>query len=649
MEKNLKQLPKSGSSEIIKMALLGSESSRKAILATQLAQHFQTACLSEFAIDFCEINLISSKVISKENYNFSDSKLDYDLFFLVDMCDVTLKKEELKGIKQTLLDTNKPFIVLSGEKDLLLVKAISIVNDLDKAKVSGLSVQDFVQIFEHGIPIDNIQKQLDIFKNGIAKTVLVEPATLSNGILKLSENDFQDKAAFFDANKTSFKLEKFVPASGAASRMFKFLSKFLNDFDIEKETINGYINRKKDSELSIFIIGMNKFPFFEEVYLKLKAIFPDFDQLERDYKNYYFIQFMMSSDYFDFSNKPKGILPFHKYKTHIATAIEEHLYECGSYSSSNGTSNLHFTVSENHKILFENIIKIVNPKIEKQTNTSIFTNFSFQKKSSDTLAVDFQNKPFRDEKGRLFFRPGGHGALIENLNNLDADIVFIKNIDNVIQNQIERISLYKKALAGILMDLQQKIFHYLNEIDNGNEAYLNEIITFISNNLNLELTENFQKFTLENKISYLKNILDRPIRICGMVKNEGEPGGGPFWVRDPKGNLSLQIVETSQIDLDNVNQVRILSSATHFNPVDLVCGIRNYKNEKFDLTQFIDQNSGFIIEKTKGAKPLKSYELPGLWNGAMANWITIFVEVPLFTFNPVKTVNDLLKSPHQPQ
>ena len=357
----------------------------------------------------------------------------------------------------------------------------------------------------------------------------------------------------------------------------------------------------------------------------------------------------MSSDYFDFASRPKGVLPFHRYKTHIATAIEEHLYECANYSSSNSISNLHFTVSENHLVLFENSVKAVKKKVEKETTTTINTTYSFQNKSSDTIAVDIDNQVFRDEKGNLYFRPGGHGALIENLNHLEADIIFIKNIDNLIQDNFEKIALYKKALAGILIELQQQIFHYLDEIDNGKEEYLNEIQAFAEINLNIEMQENFSKYTLENKKSYLKNILDRPIRICGMVINEGEPGGGPFWVRDAQGSLSLQIVESSQVDLENVNQVAILKSATHFNPVDLVCGIRNYKNEKFDLTQFIDHTSGFIVEKTNNGKPLKCYELPGLWNGAMANWLTVFVEVPLLTFNPVKTVNDLLKPPHQPQ
>jgi nicotinamide riboside kinase len=706
MEKNLRQLPNSGSSEIIKIALFGPESTGKTTLAIQLAEHFKTAWVPEFARDylqqkwdntaqicdvddmlpiaygqmklendalskantflFCDTNLMVTKVFSEVYYNSCDSELDkaaceheYDLFFLTDI-DVPWEKDDLRDkpegresvfavFKQTLIDNNKPFITLSGDKDLRLYKAISIINNLKKTKNMKFSSTDFVQINEYGIPLENIQKQLDIFKNGIAKTRLVKPATVSDGILKLSEHDFQNKGDFFDAKKSNFKLEKFVPASGAASRMFKFLSEFLNDFDIEKETIDGYVKRKKDSELSIFISGMHKFSFFDEVHLKLKATFPNFDSLESDYKNYYFIKLLLSSDYFDFANKPKGVLPFHRYKNNIATAIEEHLYECANYSSSNGKSELHFTVSEAHKILFENIVKTAKPKVEKETGTIINTSYSFQKKSTDTIAVDLENNPFRDEKGKLFFRPGGHGALIENLNNLNADIVFIKNIDNVIQNRVGSIGLYKKALAGILIELQQQIFHYLNEIDNGNEDFLNEIIAFAKNKLNIELLESFSEYTLENKISYLKNILDRPIRVCGMVKNEGEPGGGPFWVQDANGNLSLQIVETSQVDLANENQVKILTSATHFNPVDLVCGIRNYKKEKFDLTQFVDHNSGFIVEKTQNGKPLKSYELPGLWNGAMANWITVFVEVPLITFNPVKTVNDLLKTAHQPQ
>lgn len=706
MEKNLKQLPKPGSSEIIKIALFGPESTGKTTLAIQLAEHFKTAWAPEFARDylqekweksrqicdiddmlpiaygqtklendslsvankflFCDTNLLVTKVFSEVYYNFCDPLLEkaaleheYDLFFLTNI-DVPWEKDDLRDkpegresvfavFKQTLIDNNKPFITLSGDKDLRLCNAISIVNDLAKAKNMGFSSLDFVQIHEHGVALENIEKQLNIFKNGIPKTVLDEPAKVFKGISKLSENDFQQKAKFFDANKSTLKLKKFVPASGAASRMFKFLNTFLNEFDIENESINAYINRKKDSELSIFIVGLEKFPFFEAVDAKLKEVFPDFNTLERDYKNYYFIKLLLSPDYFDFANKPKGVLPFHKYKTHIATAIEEHLYECAYYSSSNNSSHLQFTVSETHQSQFESVVDSVKSTVEKKSGTTITTSYSYQNKATDTIAVDFNNNPFRDENEKLVFRPGGHGALIENLNNLDADIIFIKNIDNVIQNHKESIALYKKALAGILIEMQRQVFHYLNEIESAKETDLEEMIAFAQNNLNVEIQEDFSKYTLENKISHIKELLDRPIRVCGMVKNEGEPGGGPFWVRDLKGAISLQIVETSQVDLTNAEQVKILADATHFNPVDLVCGILNHKNEKFDLSHFVDHNSGFIVEKNKNGKFLKGYELPGLWNGAMAKWITVFVEVPLMTFNPVKTVNDLLKPAHQPQ
>lgn len=705
MEENLKQLSKNGARKIIKIALFGPESTGKTTLAKQLAAYFKTAWVPEYARNylqekwdktgkicdvndmlpiaygqmklenvsflnankylFCDTNLMVTKVFSEVYYNLCDPLLDqaaleheYDLFFLTDI-DVPWEKDDLRDkpegresvfavFKQTLIDNNKPFITLSGNKDLRLNKAISIINDLTTAKEMGFSSLDFVQIYEHGISLENIQNQLKIFENGIPKTVLIEPATVSNGILKLTEVDFQQKADFFDANKSKLKLKKFVPASGAASRMFKFLNTFLNEFDFGNESINAYINRKKASELSIFLVGMNKFSFFKEVYKKLKEEFADFDDFDRDYKNYYFIKLLLSPEYFDFANKPKGILPFHKYKTHIATAIEEHLYECAYYSSSNGNSNLHFTVSEIHQNQFETIINTIKSKVENETETSINISYSYQNKATDTIAVDFNNKPIRDENGKLVFRPGGHGALIENLNNLDSDIIFIKNIDNVIQNHIESIALYKKALAGILIELQQQIFRYLDEIENLKEENLEEIITFIKDKLNIKVNDEFSKYTLENKINYIKMLLDKPIRVCGMVKNEGEPGGGPFWVRDANGNLSLQIVETSQVDLANENQSKILLNATHFNPVDLVCGIKNHRNKKFNLIQFVNHSSGFIVEKNKDGKKLKGYELPGLWNGAMANWLSVFVEVPLITFNPVKTVNDLLKTAHQP-
>ena len=704
MEENLKQQP----STIIKITMFGPESTGKTTLAKQLAEHFDTVWIPEFARDylqekwdktglicepddlmpiaigqtnleneilsvankflFCDTNLMVTKVFSEIYYNFCDPILDkaarkhkYDLFFLTDI-DVPWEKDDLrdkpeeraktfKAFKNALEENNKPYILLSGNKEQRLQKAISIINDLVKAKEMGFTSQDFVQIYKHGVDLENIEKHIQIFKKGIPKAILERPAIKNDGILFFSNEEFQEFSNFFNEKKSSLKLKKFVPASGAASRMFKFLNEFLNDFEIESETINAYINRKKANHLSVFLAGIEKFPFFNAVVKKLNDTFPDFLSWERDKKNYYFIKLLIANDHLDYANCPKGVLPFHKYKNHIATPIEEHLNESAHYATSNSQSHLHFTVSENHQHQFERILLKTKSKVEVESNTKINISFSYQKKETDTIAVDMQNNPFRDENNNLVFRPGGHGALIENLNQLDADIIFIKNIDNVIQNHIETIALYKNALAAILLQLQQQIFQYLLQIKSNvvQEKDIEAMINFAKNKLNIEIIDDFDKYTFQNKINYIFEIMNRPIRVCGMVKNEGEPGGGPFWVRDSKGMISLQIVETSQIDLTNSHQLQVLSSSSHFNPVDLVCGIKDYQNQKFDLTQFIDHNSGFIVEKNKNGKPLKAYELPGLWNGAMAKWITVFVQVPLITFNPVKTVNDLLKPAHQSQ
>lgn len=704
MEKNLRQQK----TAIIKIALFGPESTGKTTLAKQLAAYYETEWVPEFARDylqkkweesqhiciaedmlpiaygqvaleneklsaakkylFCDTNLMVTKVFSEVYYGFCDPLLneaalehEYDLFFLTDI-DVPWEKDDIRDkaegretvfsvFKQTLIDTKKPFITLSGNKESRLEKATAIIDHLMIAKEHGFSSSDFVEIYNHGVSIENVLRQLEIFKNGISKSNLISSATINNGILSLTESDFEAKARFFDLQKEKLKLKKFVPASGAASRMFKFLSTFLNDFDIQKETINAYINRKKESNLSIFIVAMEKFPFFEALDKKLKEVYSNFETLDRDYKNYYFIKLLLSPDYFDFANKPKAVLPFHQYQDHIANPIEEHLNECVHYATANQISNLHFTVSEIHQTQFEKAIELVQHKIEKKSGTKINIGYSYQNKSTDSITVDVDNEFVRNKNGELVFRPGGHGALIENLNDLDADIIFIKNIDNVIQNHIDHITLYKKSLAGILIEIQQQVFDYLKAIEKKEftETHIPEVVQFLKQKLNISLTNDFNKFTFENKIIKIKELLNRPIRVCGMVRNEGEPGGGPFWVMNEKGILSLQIVETSQVDLSNKKQAQILAEATHFNPVDLVCGTKNYKNEKFDLIQFVDHKTGFIVEKSVDGKTVKSYELPGLWNGAMANWITIFVAVPLITFNPVKTVNDLLKPAHQPQ
>ncbi|WP_396144394.1 DUF4301 family protein [Flavobacterium sp.] len=526
-------------------------------------------------------------------------------------------------------------------------KSTQINSDFTKAQELGFNSNDFIRITNRNINLETVSNQFQLLINGLPKINIDRPAILNDGIEPLSEEQAKYFATIFDGKKKNLKIKKFVPASGAASRMFKFLTEFINDYKPNEETINAYINRKKDKNLPIFLVAKEKFAFYDAVLETAKKQTPNFNNCSKDEQDYAFINTLLSPSHFNFANKPKGVLPFHKYaNNHIATAIEEHLNECVTYASSNNEFHLHFTVSEEHQEEFEEIINKIKSKFESQNSISINVNYSYQDKATDVIAVDLDGKPFRDDNDQLVFRPGGHGALIDNLNKLQADVIFIKNIDNVIQNHIQEVALYKKALAGKLTLLQESIFDYLKILDIGlvSENNLSEIIHFISSNLKISITEDYTKYTKESKIEYLHNLLNRPIRVCGMVKNEGEPGGGPFWVRDLKGNTYLQIIEASQIDAD---QTKILEKSTHFNPVDLVCSSKNFKGEYFDLTQYIDNNTGFIVEKNNNGKPLKAYELPGLWNGAMANWLTVFVEVPLFTFNPVKTVNDLLKPAHQ--
>ena len=316
----------------------------------------------------------------------------------------------------------------------------------------------------------------------------------------------------------------------------------------------------------------------------------------------------------------------------------------------NNKTNLHFTISEVHKDMFESELKDIKKDLENEINTKFEVSFSYQNKSTDTISITSKDELFRTEDSKLLFRPSGHGALIENLNTLDYDLIFIKNIDNIVvlEQNIE-ISNYKKMLAGILLQMQKQVFKYLNNLDDEeiSDDEVNNIELFVINRINVELEEVYQGYSLKEKRSYLHTKLNRPIRVCGMVKNEGEPGGGPFWVKDENGIISLQIVEFAQIDIENQKQKNIDDNATHFNPTDLVCGVKNYKGNKFDLTKYVDAKAAFITMKSQNGIDIKALELPGLWNGSMAHWNSIFVEIPVSTFNPVKTVNDLLKPAHQ--
>lgn len=512
------------------------------------------------------------------------------------------------------------------------------------------SEEDIKQIEAKGLTLDKVNAQLNLFKQGLPFVNLMKAATLDSGILKLSDDLKDAYIALFEKRRHHISLVKFVPASGAATRMFKFLFQFLESYDPEKESINAYINRNKATGLSIFLAGLEKFPFYDDVLMQIRNSNPGFDKLSINEKQLLFLKSLLIDKKFNFSDYPKGLFPFHRYKEHVATAFEEHLFEAALYASSNGNAELHFTISEKHSHKFDDEFKRIEEIVEAKTKTTFNITFSYQKESTDTLAVTPKNEPFRNPDGSLLFRPSGHGALLQNLNEIEADIVFIKNIDNVVVFEYENtVAEYKKMLAGCLLELQERSFEHLETLNTPDvdQETVFKIARFLSKEMSLVLNPEFEKFSVNYQVDYLREKLNRPIRVCGMVKNEGEPGGGPFWVKDESGTISLQIVESAQIDKKNKHQKSILKNATHFNPVDLVCSLRNYKGEKFDLTQFVDQKTAFISMKTKTGKNLKALELPGLWNGSMANWNTIFVEVPLITFNPVKTVNDLLKSTHQ--
>jgi len=515
----------------------------------------------------------------------------------------------------------------------------------------SFTASDINQIEEKGLTIEQVQSQINLFKTGIPFTQIVEAATIDNGIIKLNDHTIKTHISKFDSNRENLSLIKFVPASGAATRMFKFLFKFLKEYDPEKESLNAFTNKNKLKDFSLFRVGLEQFPFYKMVMDRIEASEVDYASLSSGEKARQFVNTMLHENHLNFGNSPKGLLPFHQYKNnHISTAFEEHLYEAALYASDKNEARLHFTISEKYKDRFDEEFKNIEEYVERITGITFHISFSYQQESTDTIAVTLDDKPFRKDDGTLLFRPSGHGALLKNLDTLDADIIFVKNIDNVVVKQYkEEVAKYKKGLAGILLDVQEKAYKYMKDLEANkiSEDHLTTIAEFLTRQLNVRISEEFEKYSEKYKIEYLREKLNRPVRVCGMVKNEGEPGGGPFWVKDQNSNISLQIVESAQINQKNKEQKNILKNATHFNPVDLVCGVRNYRGEKFNLEDFVDHKAAFITMKTKVGKDLKALELPGLWNGSMAFWNTIFVEVPIITFNPVKTVNDLLKDMHQ--
>ena len=504
-----------------------------------------------------------------------------------------------------------------------------------------LTIEDKQYLASKGITEAQIMSQLECFRKGFPYLKLAAAASVDNGILSPDEEALKLYLRVWDTYiQSDRKVVKFVPASGAASRMFKNLFAFLEaDYDAPQT----------DFEKEFFD-KIEKFAFYDDLNAACqKTAEKDIPALlaEGQYKPV--VAALLGEAGLNYGQLPKGLLKFHRYDNGSRTPVEEHLVEGALYATNrSGLVNVHFTVSPEHKALFQKLVEEKAELFAKRYGVRYDVSFSEQKSSTDTVAADEKNEPFRVD-GKLFFSPGGHGALIENLNDLDADIVFIKNIDNVVPDKFKADTItYKKLLAGVLVTLQQKVFGYLQLLESGKYTHeqVMEVLQFVQKNLYCKLPDT--KLLEDTElVVYLKKKLNRPMRVCGMVKNVGEPGGGPFLAYNSDGSISLQILESSQIDMNDPEKKAMFEQGTHFNPVDLVCAVCNYKGEKFDLTKFVDPATGFISSKSKSGRNLKALELPGLWNGAMSDWSTVFVEVPLTTFNPVKTVNDLLREQHQ--
>ncbi len=506
-----------------------------------------------------------------------------------------------------------------------------------------MNQQDLNQIKARGISEQQIERQLEQIKEGFPFLKLEGAAAIGKGIVAPTADEVKNYEAAWDAyKKEGHRVVKFVPASGAASRMFKNLFAFLDA---------PYDEPTTDFEKQFFE-DIKKFAFRKALCNKCKENEgKSVKELISEGKYKAVVANLLQEKGLNYGQLPKGLLQFHEYKDpeEVRTPMEEHLVEAALYASSNGEANVHFTVSHDHLELFKKMVEEKEAKYAGRYGVKYNISFSEQKPSTDTIAANPDNTPFRNEDGSLLFRPGGHGALIENLNEIDADVVFIKNIDNVVPDRLKGETVtYKQVIAGILVSLQKKAFEYLNVLDSGayNHEKLEEIIRFVQRDLCCRRPD-IKELEDADLVIYLRKKLNRPMRVCGVVKNVGEPGGGPFLVHNSDGTVSLQILESSQIDKDNEEYMKMFTQGTHFNPVDLVCATKDYKGNAFDLPKYVDPSTGFISNKSKNGKELKALELPGLWNGAMSDWNTVFVEVPLGTFNPVKTVNDLLRDQHQ--
>lgn len=485
--------------------------------------------------------------------------------------------------------------------------------------------EDIKQIESYGINIDAVENQIDKFRNGFPFLDVEKAAIGGQGVLCNSSEKQSQLSELYRSKRAEIEIVKFIPASGAATRMFKDLYSYLG---------SDKTNKAVDTTLE----NIAKYAF----YNSLKATLSE-NPTSRE-----IIEKIIEPQGLEYGSLPKALIEFHSYADGARTAFEEHFCEGAQYAAAkDNVVNLHFTVSPEHKARFVALADKITAPLEAKYGVKYNVSYSEQLASTNTIAVNQDNTPFRNDDGSLLFRPAGHGALIANLDAIDADLIFIKNIDNVAPDSLKADTIkYKEIIAGTLLEIQAKCFDYLSQLDQKAtcSSLLVQIMNFIEAELMYCLPLEVKALEGEALAAQLRAILDRPIRVCGMVRNEGEAGGGPFWTFNANGSKSLQIAEPSQIAPDKAH---LLVEGTHFNPVDLVCATKNYKAQKFDLQQYVDPQTGFISEKSMNGRELKALELPGLWNGAMSNWNTLFVEVPVSTFSPVKSVVDLLRPQHQ--
>ena len=515
--------------------------------------------------------------------------------------------------------------------------------------------EDLRQIQAHGLTLDQVREHLRLFARSSRFIRLNRPATQGDGVFQIPPDEVEASLARHAKAEKLGRFTKFVPASGAATRMFETLLHYHGHVEaglgsvLEVDLARGEIGAR---DFLVFHDCLPHFAFWPDLWGLLAAQGHDPEELLAARRHREILSLLFTPEGLHYQDLPKALIKFHRYEQETRTAMEEHLVEAAAYvRDQDDLCRLHFTILHRHREEFQRLLALVQPTLEERYRCRFEVEISFQHPGTDTLAADAENRPFRDGQGRLVFRPGGHGALLENLNELQGDLVYIKNIDNVVPDRLKDPTiLWKKILGGYLVFLQKKVHQYLQQLlaGSGRSGLLEETLDFARDRLAVAISPGILQWPEDLARNFVARILNRPLRVCGVVPNEGEPGGAPFWVEEPDGSLSLQIVEKAQVELSSPEQKAIWESSTHFNPVDLVCALRDDQEVPFDLFQYVDREAVFISRKSLYGRELKALELPGLWNGGMARWLTVFVEVPIMTFNPVKTIFDLLRPEHQP-